>query len=187
MKFLSDILLLLLKPVAFIIDIVYTEKFRKFTIKKGRHRSVRRFKPVIVDEAMSFTVKFNYSAQYKTIDPVNQYDINKLWGFSEYLFSPHKDSARVGWNWRDGKLYLRPYSYCNGRVQIDPPEVPIEIGKEIECLIILLEDQYVFYLDGQRISMPRTRRNPSIVGIQLYPYFGGSEKAPQTISIQIKS
>lgn len=187
MKFLSNLLLKLFYPFCFLFDIAYTEKFYRYTIKKGKHRSCLRFKPVIIDSAMSFTVRFNYSAQYKAVDPVNQWDINKLWGFSEYLFSPHRDSARVGWNWREGQLYLRPYSYHNGHTQIDPPEIPVEINKDIECLIILLEDQYVFYLDGQRISMPRTKGPTSIMGVQLYPYFGGEEKSPQTISIQIKS
>lgn len=187
MKILSKLLLLLCYPFSFLFDIFYTDKFYRYIIKKGKHRSCFRFKPVIIDSAMSFTVKFNYSAQYKTIDPVNQWDINKLWGFSEYLFSPHRDSARIGWNWREGKLYLRPYSYCNGITQIDPPEIPVDIDREIECLIILLEDQYVFYLDNKRVSTPRTKGPTSIMGVQMYPYFGGDSVAPQTISLQIKS
>lgn len=187
MKLLSTILLSLFRFPVFLYDIVYNDRFRKYVIKKGKHRSCFKFKPVIIDSAMSFTVKFNYSAQYKTVDPVNQWDINKLWGFSEYLFSPHRDSARIGWNWREGQLYLRPYSYMGGKTMIDPPEIPVEIDKEIECLIILQEDQYVFYINDQRVIMPRTKGPTSIMGVQLYPFFGGSEVSPQTISIQIKA
>jgi hypothetical protein len=187
MKLLSRILLSLFRPLVFLFDMSRNEKYKRYIIKRGKHRSCFKFKPVIIDEAMSFTVRFNYTAQYKTIDPINQWDINKLWGFSEYLFNNHRNSARVGWNWRDGQLYLRPYSYCNGKTQIDPPEIPIEIDKDIECLIIVLEDQYVFYLDKERVSMPRTKGPKSFVGVQLYPYFGGTETAPHTISVSIKS
>lgn len=189
MKFISRIILYLLTLVAFAFDMLYSGGYKRYTIKRGRHRACLRFKPVFIDSAMSFTVRFNYSAQYKNIDPVNQYDINKLWGFSEYLFSPHRDSARIGWNWRNGQLYLRPYSYCNGMTTIDPPELPVRIDRDIECLILVREDEYIFYLDGtnHRVIMPRTKGPTSFIGIQLYPYFGGNEKAPHTISLQIKS
>lgn len=187
-RILSRVILELFRPVIFLFDIAYQDNLRTFKIKKGKHRSCFRFKPVIIESAMSFIVKFNTSAAYTTKDPVNQWDINKLWGFSEYLFSPHIDSARMGWNWREGQLYLRPYSYCNGKTQIDPPEIPVEIGKEISCLIILLEDRYVFYINEKRVAdMPRTKRNQCIIGLQLYPYFGGNSTAPHTISIQIKT
>lgn len=55
----------------------------KYTIRAGQdYCDQKAFKSVKVSQ-MNFTAKFDNSAIYTTIDPVNQYEINKLYGFSE--------------------------------------------------------------------------------------------------------
>ena len=56
--------------------------YTNFTIRQGQHYCDQNsFKSVRTSE-MKFMVKFDNSAIYQTVSPENQYDINKLWGFS---------------------------------------------------------------------------------------------------------
>ena len=70
---------------------------------------------------MSFKVKFESSAIYQTADPVNQYDIDKLFGFSEG-YNHHLNSARLGWAWHTNALHLY------GNVYSDSIRAMIEIA-----------------------------------------------------------
>src|SRR5215216_4353437 len=71
--------------------------FTQYTIKKGQQFCDRSaFVPVEYGE-LKFIVKFDSSAIYHTIDPNNQYDINKLYGFSDNDSAHHLYSARFGW------------------------------------------------------------------------------------------
>jgi hypothetical protein len=45
--------------------------------------------------------------------PENQYDINKLWGFSEGINNQY-NSARIGWSWNNDALRLYGYVYAKG-------------------------------------------------------------------------
>jgi hypothetical protein len=130
-------------------------------------------------------VKFDSSAIYQTIDPSNQYDINKLFGFSDNNGPHHVFSARIGWRWSDNALRLFGYIYNNG-VQENKEIAAIPIGKEIGCKIKTTSANYIFTVDGNTIAMPRLSTTPLAKGYQLYPYFGGDELAPHDITILIK-
>jgi len=187
-KWISSFILNCFYPFIFLYELLFMPYCRwyEYTIAKGKHRSALRFKPVFVDECMAFKVRFDSSSVYTLSNREDQWDMNKVWGFSEYLFSPHLNSARIGWNYRDGQLYLRPYSYCNGVSQLDPPEIPIPLNQDIECLIMPLKDRYSFYINGESFQMPRAGRERSFMALQLYPYFGGNQKAPHTIRMWLQ-
>lgn len=158
-----------------------------YTIDGGEHFSEEsHFRPIRINKKQSFWVVFNETALYTTLDPSNQGDINKLWGFSEFLFSPHRSSARMGWNCVGGRLFLRPYSYAEGIRVMDPPGVEIPIGKEIHCSISLSPGQYIFEIDEQVFTQKRQGNASCIRAVQLFPYFGGQERAPHGILIQLR-
>jgi hypothetical protein len=162
-----------------------TGTFRTYTIQAGNHSCDQSAFASVSGVTMSFNVKFDSSCIYTSIDPVNQWDINKVWGFNEGLFST-ANSARVGWNWREGALRLRPYTHVNGIASIDPPEVIVPIGAEIPCSITVQGSSYIFIINGTTITMPRGLSTAKFSGYQLYPYFGGDEVAPHLITIMIK-
>ncbi len=134
---------------------------------------------------MNFAVKFDNSAIYQTTLPDNQYDINKLWGFSEG-FDHQYNSARIGWGWSDGALRLYAYSYNRGVRQSQEISI-VPIGSEINCSIKLSGSTYLFTVNGVTVTQPRGTSNSTASGYQLYPYFGGDETAPHTITILLRS
>jgi hypothetical protein len=158
---------------------------KAFIIKAGHHyHKGISFRPVVGKE-MNFIVTFDNSAIYESNNPVNQWDINKLWGFTEGF--SEANSARVGWNYKDDSLYLHPFVQLDGIFPIDPPEVKIPIGKPISCSIRLDGLFYVFILNGVEIRQPRASNSSRFYGFQCYPYFGGNEVATQDIKILIES
>ena len=134
---------------------------------------------------MKFTVRFDSSAIYQTTDRENQYDINKLYGFSDNNMDHHQYSARFGWRWSDGALRLFAYVYNEGKVESKELSA-VNIGEEIHCSIKVQSDTYLFSLNNQLTEMPRKSTTLTGKGYQLYPYFGGDELAPHEVDIWIK-
>ncbi len=160
--------------------------FQKFTIAKGNHYADRNSLSTVETAEMKFMVKFDSSAIYKTLDPVNQYDINKLYGFSDNSANHHQYSARFGWRWNDDSLRLFAYLYNAG--QVSSKEIgSFELNREIFCSIRVEGKDYVFMADDKIRTMPRTATTPLGSGYQLYPYFGGDETAPHDIFIWIRN
>ena len=158
--------------------------YKVFTIQQGQHfcdQNILSF--TTVSSVMRFNARFDQSAVYTTVDPVNQYDINKLWGFSEG--SNHQyNSARIGWAYNDGALRLFGYAYVNGlRHSVQITSVPI--GAQIPCSIELVGNSYVFTVNGVKATLPRASSTTRTSGYKLYSYFGGDEAAPQLIRIEI--
>ena len=159
--------------------------FINYTIKKGeQYCDKSSFKGIETSE-MKFIVKFDSSAVYQTADPANQYDINKLFGFSDNNGPHHVFSARIGWRWSDNALRLFGYIYNESKVEYKEL-APVAIGKEIACSIKVTATSYIFSVDGVMLSMQRLSTTPQAKGYQLYPYFGGDEVAPHDIRISIK-
>jgi hypothetical protein len=160
--------------------------FTKYTILKGQqYCDINSFAKVEYEE-LKFVVKFDSSAIYRTINPENQADINKLFGFSDNNAQHHQFSARFGWNWDlEQGLCLYGYIYNDG-VRSAKLLGSVEIGKEHTCSIKVAGSNYIFTLNGQSVTMPRTSPTAKATGYRLYPYFGGDEFAPHTIGIWIK-
>lgn len=157
-----------------------------YIIKQDQHYCEQNYYKTIETDELKFTVLFDSSAIYKTVDPVNQYDINKLYGFSDNGAQHHQFSARFGWRWSDGALRLFAYIYNNGIVSSKEVGV-IAIGQEVTCSIKVLASEYIFTMNDQAVHMPRQSTTPKAEGYQLYPYFGGDETAPHAIMIRIKN
>jgi hypothetical protein len=155
------------------------------TIVKGAHNSDKNpFKQVNKVE-MKFMVKLNNSAIYQTVDPNNQADINKLYGFSDNNQEHHTNSARIGWRWFNNQLELLAYIY-NNTVQTEQFITAVPLNQEITCSIKAEGNLYTFKVNNTTVTMPRVSSTAGAVGYQLYPYFGGDEPSPQEIKILIK-
>lgn len=163
-----------------------TTEYVEYTIKKGQNFADQNpFRPVDTDELV-FKVKFDSSAVYRTVDPQNQYDINKLYGFSDNNENHHKYSARFGWRWSDNALRIFAYVYNNGVVSSKELGI-VAIGAEIHCVLKTTSSEYIFTLNHITSTMPRESKTQKAKGYILYPYFGGTETAPHNVKIWIKS
>ena len=165
---------------------VDTGGFTEFTIPKGGHFCDKsNYTPLELSE-LRFRVRLDSSAIYQTTTTGNQWDINKLYGFSDNNSDHHQFSARFGWNWSEGALRLHAYVYNHG-VRASKELGAIPIGQETECSIKVAQGAYLFTVGGDTTSMPRQSGAPRAKGYQLYPYFGGDEPAPHDIHIWIET
>lgn len=162
-----------------------TSGFIKYTIKKGAHYASNDiYKPVETGE-LKFTVRFDSSAIYQSAGAENQYDINKLYGFSDNNAAHHNFSARFGWRWSDGALRLFAYVYNAGKV-VSEELGAVPIGAAIACRIKVAGNHYLFFCNEYGRTLPRQSTTPAGKGYLLYPYFGGDEAAPHEVNIWIK-
>jgi hypothetical protein len=159
--------------------------FTQYIIRSGsNYCDQSAYKPVATTE-MKFQVLFDSSAIYQTTKPENQYDINKLYGFSDNGMDHHQFSARFGWRWSDGALRLFAYVYNKG--SWSEKEIgTVPIGAIISCSIKVNSDTYVFTMNDTTVTMPRMSTTPQAQGYQLYPYFGGDEAAPHEVRVWIR-
>ena len=156
-----------------------------FKIGKGDHSSSSMLEWTKKD-AISFSVVFDSTAIYECVDPVNQHDVNKLFGVSDGGLHI-RNSARFGWRWLGGKLEILAFTHLNGQFHFEKIR-DIEIGKEYQCEI-LLGKTYVFTCaGGGEIGQVEMDRWEPAKGSRYYlwPYFGGDETAPHDIFVKIK-
>ncbi|HEX6334995.1 MAG TPA: hypothetical protein VFZ78_12260 [Flavisolibacter sp.] len=159
--------------------------FTRYLIRQGNHYSEQSIYRAIDTDEMKFTVRFDSSAIYTSASSENQYDINKLFGFSDNGSDHHRFSARIGWRWSDHALRLFAYVYNDGVVT--SKEIgAIPLGTDISCSIQVRPDGYRFYVNDMMQTVNRLAATPRAQGYQLYPYFGGDEAAPHDISIWIR-
>ncbi|MEQ8546819.1 MAG: hypothetical protein RIC03_02860 [Cyclobacteriaceae bacterium] len=159
--------------------------YQLFVIPKGEHYCNYKVEALQQNE-LSFMAIFDSTTMYTSSDPINQHDINKLYGFSDCNDQHHENSARFGWRWLNETMEIHAYFYQNsirssillGSVALNEPHF---------YSIQLLPDAYSFQLDSNAPVMVE-RMNTCDKGFyyKLFPYFGGDERAPHDIVIQIK-
>lgn len=161
------------------------DNYVRYIIHKGsQYCDENNFKSITCTE-LKFNVRFDSSAIYSTISPGNQYDINKLYGFSDNNADHHQYSARFGWRWSKDSLRLFGYVYNEG-VRRSKELGSIQIGSENFCSIKVENGIYRFTLNETTDTLTRKSQAEQAVGYRLYPYFGGDEMAPHDINIWIK-
>ncbi|MEP6596014.1 MAG: hypothetical protein ABJA71_08700 [Ginsengibacter sp.] len=157
----------------------------QYTIRQGQQFCDKSsFIPVEYAE-LKFVVKFDSSAIYYTVNPSNQYDINKLYGFSDNDSGHHLYSARFGWRWSDQALRLFAYVYDSG-IRRSKELGIVQIGAENNCSVKVTGGHYIFSLNNVTDTILRTSTTDRGKGYKLYPYFGGDETEPHDINILIK-
>lgn len=176
-------------------------KRMKRLIKKNRRRpfpSIHLFPLIFVRRKKSFIiskwVKFTGSCMYH-FDDEDQYDANKLFGFS--VGYHHNNSFRFGWrpNADCTKMEIVGYEYHDG-VRI--PTIPIcevELNRwykyDMIYFSITREVKYCVYdedhntICAEEIS-PIKLKHRCNLGYYLYLYFGGNKKAPHDMMFFIE-
>jgi hypothetical protein len=160
--------------------------FTRYTIVKGEHYASNNAYQAIETSELTFLVRFDSTAIYQSQTAENQYDINKLYGFSDNNALHHSYSARFGWSWNRGALRLYGYVYNDGKVS-SKELAAVPIGKEVRCAIKITTSTYAFYVNDQlAATLDRKATTSKASGYLLYPYFGGDEVAPHNMNIWIK-
>ena len=159
--------------------------FKTYTIKAGEHYSDQNVYAEIETHVLKFSVRFDSSAIYSSLLPENQYDINKLYGFSDNASHHHEYSARMGWGWSENELRLYAYVYNAGTV-LSKEITTVVPGSEVSCSIEADSSHYIFRVNHITEALPRSATTVKGKGYRLYPYFGGDEPAPHNITIKIR-
>ena len=159
--------------------------FTTYLIRKGNNYCDQSVLKSVTTAEMKFVARFDTSAIYQSVNPVNQYDINKLYGFSEG-FNNQFNSARIGWRWSNGALRLFGYVYKSG-VRYSQEITSIPFNTDITCSIKLNGANYLITANGVTVTLPRGLTSSTARGFQQYPYFGGDEAAPKNIRIKIRN
>jgi hypothetical protein len=172
------------QPIQTVIPTVQSSMV-EYLIKKGNQSCDNNpYQPVNMSE-LKFAVKFDSSAIYQTVDPGNQVDINKVYGFSDNNALHHLFSARFGWRWRNNELQVFGYIYNNGIMSFQQIGTA-KIGEENNCSIKVASNKYIFTLNESTIEMPRASTTATAIGYKLYPFFGGTEMAPHDVHVWIQ-
>lgn len=155
-----------------------------YHIPEGGHYSTRRMM-ALQTNGISFNAKFDESAIYSTLTEENQYDINKLMGFSDCNSMHHDNSARFGWRWADEQLQIFAYVYQNGE-RITEQLGVAQIGDTNHFQILISDNSYIFSYGEKTIGIERGSTCNTGLYYMLFPYFGGDETAPHDINVLIK-
>ncbi|CAG5016621.1 hypothetical protein DYBT9275_05592 [Dyadobacter sp. CECT 9275] len=164
----------------------FGDDYVTYDIKAGSHDVENNISSIFTASSMRFQAVFDSSCIYKTVIPENQYDINKLMGFSDCSSQHQVNSARFGWNWQNNALHIYAYIYVDGLRSAKELGV-IEIGQPSSFKLSTSGNSYVFNLNGTETIMPRHCSGGVGVSYKLLPYFGGDEPAPQNIRIKIRN
>ncbi len=159
--------------------------FRVYKIKEGKHSSSHVVCSFSGDE-MSFEAMFNETVVYENLDPVNQEDINKLFGFSDCSSHHQNNSARFGWRWFNNEIQIFAYCYAENERAWRQVGV-VEMNESNNYRIVAEEQEYIFWLNEDSVQMKRGKCDGNGgLKYKLYPYFGGDETAPHEVQIMIK-
>jgi hypothetical protein len=162
---------------------------KKFRINKNFHYSwgLHHF-GITFKNKIAFRAKFDKSCLYD-LKNVNNYDINKLFGFSTTFFH-HNQSARIGWRRHDDySLEIVTYSYNNGD-RVD--ETLLGIVKPNQVFTCTIEDtethyKYTFYSNDEFNSvLDEKKKDKVLFKYLLWPYFGGNQTAPHDMIMYIE-
>lgn len=159
---------------------------REFVIREGQHYASPRLFERLETRRLSFRATFDESAMYTIEDPAMRSDKNKLMGFSDCNCTFLQNSASFAWQWNQSQLEIYAYSYVDS-VRIEQFISYVDLNEENLYEIATTDDEYVFYLNGERTTaIPRTTNCNKGTNHIVYPYFGGPVPAPHNVRIKIE-
>lgn len=161
-------------------------KWRTYEIKEGHHSAKGIHVETLTSDHLDFKARFDGTCIY-ALQSRDQYDINKLYGFSDCNTGHSENSARFGWRWSVDRNKLEIFAYVHNDGNITHKYISdAEIGQEGSYSIYVVGDKYNFNFNGRLITMTRGCNSQRSVRYILYPYFGGTQKAPHNVYISIK-
>ena len=160
--------------------------FRTYTIPEGTHSSGNYFNHP-TNSKINFDFILDESATYTTEIPENQYDVNKIYGFSDFGARHQKYSIRLGWRYINNEIELcwlrhEDSRHSSSTIRTIEPDIIYNATIDIKTFY------YIITVDGDTTMV---RRRPEgnwglVRRYYLYPYFGGNEYAPHDITVKIK-
>ena len=162
---------------------VYENGYRKYTIKKGTHRSTFSYKK-FKGNSLVFDAIFDSTAIYTSQKDENQYDINKLFGVSTCGDRHMENSIRFGWRWINGNLEIHWFKHEDGEFDF-AKIMNVELDRSYTYEIYLHDNYYFLSIGNETIQLDKDCKGKGN-NYFLYPYFGGNEEAPHDIDILIK-
>ena len=157
--------------------------YRIYTIKEGKHRSTFNYS-TSRDQNFNWSIIFDSSAIYTTEDPDNQYDINKLIGWSDCSENHMDYSIRFGWRWLNDSLEIHWFRHQHGNFEFSKIK-SVSLCEPHEYYLDFTDTEYSLCVDETCVYLDRTCPG-TFKKYKLYPYFGGQETAPHDIKIRIK-
>jgi len=157
-----------------------------YVIPKGQFYAQPSYFQEVKNTVISFKAIFNKSAIYQTKVAANQFSINKLYGFSDCGAHHQVNSARFGWIWLNNALRIYTYCYVNGKRIPEVELGTVEFDKAMDYKIEIKNNRYIFTFKGKQTIVNRGCTDTKGFKYKLFPYFGGTEPAPQEILIKIK-
>lgn len=161
------------------------DSFKIYIIRKGNNYCDNNDYALTQYSFLHFRAMLDSSCIYSTVDPTNQADINKLFGFADCASHHQTNSARFGWNWENGAMHIHAYCYA-GTVRSYKELGTVALNKAFDCKLYVLPDKYIFELDGKKDTMTRGCVDNTAIGYKLLPYFGGNEPAPHDVRVKIR-
>ena len=164
---------------------------KEYQIKQGRHHSSGRFPHLyLINKDKGFKFKksftFNQSSMYN-LNSIDNYDVNKLYGFSLGLFSPPtSNSYRFGWNCQKENGNIQIFSF----IQIEKKFVfeylmDVNLNKKYSYeLRVDKNDIYFNIYDENNIIVftskkDYTQKSKMSFAWKCFLYFGGNCVSPQ--------
>lgn len=156
-----------------------------YGIDSGNHYSNQNLFQTFKADSLAFLFAFDSSAVYQTINPANQSSWNKLFGFADCNSHHHTNSVRLSWRYKSGVgIELAGY-YYSGAVRTWQVLATIQPADTLGAFIYTTDSTYELQVGNHQISSARGCTGQP-AGYLLYPYFGGTEPAPQNIRIFVQ-
>jgi hypothetical protein len=162
-----------------------TENWVVHQIDSGAHYSNQNTFKLFNGDVLAFQFSLDSSAVYQTLNPANQESWNKLYGFADCNSHHHTNSMRLTWRYTAGVgIELASYYYRAGvrSWQIIDTIQPFDT---LSAVLSVTDSNYVLQVADKQVVSSRACAQRA-VGYYLYPYFGGTEPAPQTVRVYIK-
>lgn len=166
-------------------EIGFADSFKTYIIRKGNNYCDNNDYALTQYTFLHFRAILDSSCIYATVDPTNQADINKLFGFADCASHHQTNSARFGWNWENGAMHIHAYCYA-GTLRNYKELGTVALNKAFDCKLYVLPDKYIFELEGKKDTMTRGCTDNAAIGYKLLPYFGGNEPAPHEVRVKIR-
>ncbi|HLO72037.1 MAG TPA: hypothetical protein VK167_14255 [Flavipsychrobacter sp.] len=166
-------------------EIGFADSFKTYIIRKGNNYCDNNDYALTQYTFLHFRAILDSSCIYATVDPTNQADINKLFGFADCASHHQTNSTRFGWNWENGAMHIHAYCYA-GTVRNYKELGTVALNKAFDCKLYVLPDKYVFELEGKKDTMTRGCADNAAIGYKLLPYFGGNEPGPHEVRVKIR-
>ena len=155
-----------------------------YKIKKNKHDTFN-FIFLSRQDEMVREICFSDSCYWDNPRNNDDYDINKLYGFSQGWH--HKNSIRFGWmpDFNIKKMIkIYAYYYNNGE-RFHEYMTTIKTGENHFTSIKINDDNAELMFDNKLLIIDY-KRPKYFLSYNLYPYFGGDNTAPNDMEIEIK-